>query len=58
MSVGTATTQRYRKHHLVPFGETIPGKAVFGWFIRNVLAIPLADQTPGPADQEPVRGRR
>ena len=23
-----------------------PPKAVFGWFIRNVLAIPLADQTP------------
>jgi apolipoprotein N-acyltransferase len=53
VSVGTATTQRYRKHHLVPFGEIIPGKAVFGWFIRNVLAIPLADQTPGPAYQAP-----
>jgi len=37
----------------VPFGETIPGKAVFGWFIRNVLAIPLADQTPGAAAQAP-----
>jgi apolipoprotein N-acyltransferase len=53
VSVGSATTQRYSKHHLVPFGETIPGKAVFGWFIRRVLAIPLADQTPGPAYQEP-----
>jgi apolipoprotein N-acyltransferase len=60
VSVGTATTQRYRKHHLVPFGEIIPGKAVFGWLIRNVLAIPLADQTPGPAYQEPfdVAGER
>jgi apolipoprotein N-acyltransferase len=60
VSVGAATTQRYRKHHLVPFGEIIPGKAVFGWFIRNVLAIPLADQTPGPADQAPfeVAGER
>ncbi len=60
VSVGTATTHRYRKHHLVPFGEMIPGKAVFGWFIRNVLAIPLADQTPGPAYQEPfeVAGAR
>jgi apolipoprotein N-acyltransferase len=44
----------------VPFGETIPAKAVFGWFIRNVLAIPLADQTPGAAQQPPfaVAGRR
>jgi len=60
VSVGGATTQRYRKHHLVPFGEAIPGKAVFGWFIRNVLAIPLADQTPGPAYQAPfeVAGER
>jgi apolipoprotein N-acyltransferase len=50
----------YRKRHLVPFGETIPGKALFGWFIRNVLAIPLADQTPGPLVQAPfiVAGQR
>ncbi len=60
VTVGTATPQVYRKHHLVPFGETIPLKPVFGWFIRNVLAIPLADQTPGAAYQEPfvVAGER
>ena len=60
VSVGSATAQRYSKHHLVPFGETIPGKAVFGWLIRNVLSIPLADQTPGAADQAPftVAGER
>jgi apolipoprotein N-acyltransferase len=43
----------YRKRHLVPFGETIPAKPVVGWFINRVLAIPLSDQTPGPADQAP-----
>jgi apolipoprotein N-acyltransferase len=60
VSVGSATTQVYRKRHLVPFGETIPAKPVVGWFIRRVLHIPLADQTPGAADQAPfeVAGQR
>ncbi len=53
VSVGTAATQVYRKRHLVPFGETIPAKPLVGWFIRRVLHIPLADQTPGSADQAP-----
>ena len=30
----------------------------FGWFIRAVLAIPLASQTPGDADAAAARGRR
>ena len=47
----TATLQFYRKHHLVPFGETIPLKPVIGWFVRSVLAIPLADQARGGATQ-------
>jgi len=60
ISVGTAPTQVYRKRHLVPFGETIPAKPIVGWFIRRVLHIPLADQTPGAADQAPfdVAGQR
>jgi len=60
LSLGESDLQLYRKRHLVPFGESIPGKAVFGWLIRNVLAIPLADQTPGPAMQPPfeVAGAR
>ena len=60
ISVGAAPPQLYRKRHLVPFGETIPAKPVTGWFINRVLAIPLADQTPGPADQPPfeIAGQR
>jgi apolipoprotein N-acyltransferase len=46
--------QLYRKRHLVPFGESIPLKPIAGWFINKVLAIPLADQSAGPADQPPV----
>ncbi len=53
VSFGAAPTQVYRKHHLVPFGESIPLKPVLGWFIRGVLAIPLADQAAGPADPPP-----
>jgi apolipoprotein N-acyltransferase len=60
VSIGQAPTQVYRKHHLVPFGESIPAKPVVGWLIRRVLAIPLADQTPGPAYPQPmeVAGQR
>jgi apolipoprotein N-acyltransferase len=54
LSIGTEHTQIYRKHHLVPFGETIPLKPVFGWLINNILSIPLADQSPGPANAPPL----
>ena len=53
VSVGTAVPQLYRKRHLVPFGETIPLEPVVGWFIRKVLAIPLASQARGDADPPP-----
>jgi len=53
VTVGTAQPQLYRKRHLVPFGETIPLEALTGWFIRKILAIPLASQARGDADQPP-----
>ncbi len=53
VSLGVAPTQLYRKRHLVPFGETIPLEALTGWFIRSVLAIPLASQSAGASDQPP-----
>jgi apolipoprotein N-acyltransferase len=55
VSVGTAAPQLYRKRHLVPFGETIPLEPVVGWFIRKVLAIPLASQARGDPDPPPLR---
>jgi apolipoprotein N-acyltransferase len=51
VALGTSPLQFYRKNHLVPFGETIPLKPVIGWFIRSVLAIPLADQARGGPTQ-------
>jgi apolipoprotein N-acyltransferase len=53
VSLGAAPPQLYRKHHLVPFGETIPLKPLVGWFINSILSIPLGDQAAGPAVQPP-----
>ena len=60
IALGDSDLQLYRKNHLVPFGETIPLKPLTGWFIRSVLAIPLADQARGGAEQPPlvVAGQR
>jgi apolipoprotein N-acyltransferase len=52
-SFGTSPEQSYRKHHLVPFGEFIPLKPIFGWVI-NVLQIPLSDFSRGGLDQQPM----
>ena len=52
MNVGTAATQAYRKSHLVPFGEYIPLKPVFGR-ITEILHIPLSDFSRGALRQTP-----
>jgi apolipoprotein N-acyltransferase len=52
-SFGSSPEQSYRKYHLVPFGEYIPLKAVFGWVI-DVLHIPLSDFSRGKLGQEPL----
>ncbi len=54
ISLGASTTQRYRKSHLVPFGEFIPLRPVLGWIV-NALAIPLQDFARGSHDQRPLK---
>ena len=53
LSLGTAPSQFYRKQHLVPFGEFVPLKPVFGWFI-DMMQIPLTDFARGSPLQRPL----
>ena len=53
ISLGSVPSQRYHKVHLVPFGEFVPLKAVWGWVIE-VLHIPLSDFARGAPDQRPL----
>ncbi|MCP5292808.1 MAG: apolipoprotein N-acyltransferase [Burkholderiales bacterium] len=53
-SFGVSPEQVYRKNHLVPFGEFIPLKPVFGWVI-TMLHIPLSDFSRGGGDQQPMQ---
>jgi apolipoprotein N-acyltransferase len=54
LSFGSEPVQVYRKYHLVPFGEFIPFKPLFGWIVK-VLHIPLSDFTRGAPVQAPLR---
>lgn len=55
LSVGTDPVQRYRKFHLVPFGEYIPLKFVFGWIYRDWLNMPISDLSRGSPTPKPMR---
>ncbi|MBK9606902.1 MAG: apolipoprotein N-acyltransferase [Betaproteobacteria bacterium] len=59
VSIGGSPPQAYRKQHLVPFGEYLPLRPVFGW-VLDVLHMPMADFSPGPAAPAPlaVAGQR
>ena len=48
---GCAQNTAYRKNHLVPFGEFIPLKQIFGWIYRDWLNIPLSDLSRGGSTQ-------
>ncbi|MHB8847040.1 MAG: apolipoprotein N-acyltransferase [Burkholderiales bacterium] len=54
MSFGVSPTQVYRKFHLVPLGEFIPLKPLFGRIIE-ILHIPLSDFSRGSSYQQPLR---
>ena len=54
ISFGSAPSQAYSKNHLVPFGEFIPLKQVFGWIYRDYLNIPLSDLSRGGMQQSPM----
>jgi len=53
VSLGSSPPQFYRKVHLVPFGEFIPFKPLFGWFI-DLMHIPLGDFARGATTQRPL----
>jgi apolipoprotein N-acyltransferase len=50
-SLGTSASQNYRKNHLVPFGEFIPLRWMFGGLINDVLNIPMSDLASGGENQ-------
>lgn len=43
----------YYKHHLVPFGEYLPLRAVFGSLLQ-VMPLPVADFSAGSLEQPPI----
>lgn len=51
ISLGSSPEARYRKHHLVPFGEFVPWG--FRWAV-NMMDIPLGDFSAGARDQPPI----
>ncbi len=59
-TLGSAAEQHYRKHHLVVFGEFIPLRPLLGWFINEILNIPMGDLARGDLQQAPleVAGQR
>ncbi len=54
LSLGSSPVQVYRKVHLVPFGEYIPLRSLFGWVTR-ILHIPLSDFSRGKKIQPPMQ---
>lgn len=52
-SFGASSGGVYRKSHLVPFGEYLPAKPLFGWLL-DLMHIPMSDFSRGAIDQKPL----
>jgi len=52
LHIGGEETSRYRKHHLVPFGDYFPMRSLTS-VLLNVLSIPMSNFSAGDANQEP-----
>lgn len=52
VSLGQAPSQTYSKHHLVPFGESVPPG--FAWFMR-MAQVPMSQFSRGQADAPPLQ---
>lgn len=50
--IGSEGTNRYRKHHLVPFGDYFPMRSITSALL-GYLSIPMSNFSPGAANQEP-----
>ncbi|WP_455385374.1 apolipoprotein N-acyltransferase [Acidihalobacter prosperus] len=46
VSIGGKRPEFYFKHHLVPFGEYMPLKGVFGWLYKGIN-VPMSDLSAG-----------
>ena len=50
--IGGDENNRYRKHHLVPFGDYFPMRSITA-VLLNYLSIPMSNFSPGAANQKP-----